>query len=45
MKFKIGDIVTIHAELSAHFALRGTVVEISSNPEDSMPYLVDFGGD
>ena len=43
MTFKIGDVVTVEAQLTAHPGLRGTVVEIATDPEDRMPYTVDFG--
>jgi hypothetical protein len=45
MKFQVGDVVTIHSQLSARSGLRGTVVEISDDPADSMPLLVEFEGD
>lgn len=44
-KFTIGDMVTMHAQLSAYSDLVGVVVEISADPDDSMPYIVDLGED
>jgi hypothetical protein len=45
MKFKVGDVVTIESQLSAHRGLRGTVVEVATDPNERMPYTVDFDGE